>query len=121
MAAIGKELGIKASTVSYHMEKLGLEANGKSGKGKKKEVSKVEKETREPIKEAAPQVLEELKKETKKNVEELREILPKSIPDSIEEPTDYEVVDGTVETLTAQQYYELAKMTLQLLKVIWEG
>lgn len=93
--AIGEELGIGQSTVNYHMKKLGLKPNGKGRK--KKEV-------------------------TKKNVEELKEILPKSIPAELEDLSiDYELADGALEKVTAQQYYELAKITLQLLKLIWEG
>jgi len=115
MAAIGKELGIKSSTVSYHMEKLGLEPNGKGRK--KKEESKVSNETREPIKDAVPHAsaLEELKEETKKNVEELKKVLPKCVPDPDDLPIDYDIV----EELSPQQFYELTKLTLELLKAIW--
>lgn len=69
-------------------------------------------------------VIESLKKETQGNYEELKAVLPQSIPDPESLPINYDVI----ETLTPQQYYELAKMTIQsinsmieTLRTVWEG
>lgn len=69
-------------------------------------------------------VIESLKKETKENSNELKAVLPQSIPDPESLPINYDVI----ETLTPQQYYELAKMTIQsinsmieTLRTVWEG
>ena len=105
---IGQEIGITSSTVFYHMKKLGLKPNGNGKRRNKKEEKKVEKK-------ASYDVVEKLKEETQKNVEELKEVLPKSIPDQEDMPIDYDIV----EEISPQQYYELAKLTLELLKTIW--
>jgi predicted transcriptional regulator len=67
------------------------------------------------VKQIQTEVLKNLKSETQKNYEELKEVLPKSIPNPEDMPINYDVI----ETLTPQQYYELAKMTIELLKTIW--
>ena len=106
---IAKEVGVAQSTVHYYFKKLELEPNYRYPY-KKKEGKQVKKQ-------ASYDVVEKLKEETKKNVEELKEVLPKPIPDQEDMPIDYDIV----EELSPQQYYELAKVTLELLKTIWEG
>lgn len=137
---IARETGIAQSQVSTFLRGEKLPANGKAWGGKKKEAvvsempekvqevkapEKIEKEDKavEEIKIVQPEVKQEkqaeviknLKSETQKNYEELKEVLPKSIPNPEDMPINYDVI----ETLTPQQYYELAKMTIELLKTIW--
>lgn len=114
---ISRAVGIAQSPVSKFLRSQGLPSHGR-WKTKKEEI-KVSNETREPIKDTVPHAsaLEKLKKEKTQNVEELKEILTKSIPAPEDMLIDYDIV----EELSPQQYYELAKLTLQLLKAIWEG
>lgn len=115
--AIAKEVGLKSSsTVYYYFERLGLKPN-KGGRPRKKEDKAVEeiKTVQPEVKQIQTEVLKNLKSETQKNYEELKEVLPKSIPNPEDMPINYDVI----ETLTPQQYYELAKMTIELLKTIW--
>jgi predicted transcriptional regulator len=145
---IARETGIAQSQVSTFLRGEKLPANGKAWGGKKKETSvspnvqkvvseiiekvqevkapeKIEKEVDKAVKEIKTvqpevkqiqtEVLKNLKSETQKNYEELKEVLPKSIPNPEDMPINYDVI----ETLTPQQYYELAKMTIELLKTIW--
>lgn len=104
--SIAEELGLGGSTVHYHMKKLGLKPNGKANK--KKEENQVEEQSNYDA-------LEKLKEETLKNVEELKEVLPKSLQDPDDLPINYDIV----EELSPQQFYELTKLTLELLKAIW--
>ena len=107
--AIAKELSLAQSQVSTFLRKQELPPNGK------KSLKKIKEEEKKMEKPASYDVIEKLKKETQKNVEELKEILPKSIPAPEDLPIEYDIV----EELTPQQYYELAKLTLELLKTIW--
>jgi len=123
-SAIGRELKVAQSQVSTFLRGKGLPPNSRKKSKKKVEDKKVSNEKVEPIKEAVPAVntLEKLKEETKKNFEELKEILPKSIPEVTEENAGEwktgESID-MIETLTPTQYYELAKLTFEILKGIW--
>lgn len=130
IAEIAKEVNTVYSNAYRYLKELNLEPNVKEDK-------KVSNEKVEPIKEAVPAVntLEKLKEETKKNFEELKEILPKSIPEADDPRDDYEVLPEVteenagewktgesidmIETLTPTQYYELAKLTFEILKGIW--
>lgn len=98
---IARELGLAQSQVSPFLRKQGLESNSKKNEKKEKETELVEK----------------LKRETQRNIEELKEILPKSMPVNPNNTcgANYDII----ETLTPQQYYELAKLSLELLKTIW--
>ena len=119
---IAKEVGVAQSTMHYYFKKLDLVSNFRHPY-KNKEENEVASEPREPIKGAVPHasVFEKMKEDTQKNVEKLKAVLPQSTSDPEDLPIDYQVVEGTFETLTPQQYYELAKLTLELIKTIWEG
>lgn len=147
-SAIAKELSLAQSQVSTFLRKQGLPPNGRLYNKKSMEEKEVEEvkelpkvpelkqdlilpkpelfkqKVRPEIETVQPEVkqnkvLEDLEKETKKNVDELKEILPKSMPTVVVEPEDVPINYDVIETLTPQQYYELAKMTLELLKTIW--
>lgn len=146
--AISREVEISQSQVSTFLRGQGLPPNGKKfpGKTEPKEIiivpevveeihetvaevkapEKIEKEEKKEVEEnktvqqevkqeKQAEVLKNLKSETQKNYEELKEVLPKSIPN----PEDMLINYDVIETLTPQQYYELAKMTIELLKTIW--
>lgn len=156
--AISKAVGVAQSQVSTFLRGQSLPPNGKKfpGKGETvqavpvpeavgetheavpkipekpeiiqteegKEMEEIKTVQPEVLQEKQTEVLESLKSETRKNYEELKEVLPKSIPDPDNMPIDYDVI----ETLTPQQYYELAKMTIQsinsmieTLRTVWEG
>ncbi|MDD4528239.1 MAG: hypothetical protein PHF25_09485 [Candidatus Margulisbacteria bacterium] len=146
-SAIGRELKVAQSQVSTFLRAKGLPPNSRKKSNKKVEVKEVPEHTKEPIKEETKksidklvdevidyydgriektiepikvgpkEIIEKLKEETHQNIEEIKEVLPLQEPEPEDLPIDYDVVD----TLTPQQYYELAKITLQLLKIIWEG
>lgn len=128
-SAIARKTGVAQSQVSTFLRSKGLAPNGKMyNKKEEKKVEEVKQEVK-TVQTVQPEVkntevLEKLKGETKKNYEELKEVLPMSIPDPDSLPINYDIV----ETLTPQQYYEMAKMTIQsinsvieLMRTIWEG
>lgn len=130
--AIAKELSLAQSQVSTFLRKKGLPPNGKKiqkkneiqeGKEVPQENMQEVKTVQPEIKKNLPEIIETLKRDTQKNVDELKDILPKSIPAGALEPKDepmHAPIDfDVVETLTPQQYYELAKLTIELLKTIW--
>ena len=102
-AEIAKQVNTAYSNAFRYLKELGLEPNIK--------------EEKQVEKESSYDVVEKLKEETKKNVEELKQILPKGI-DKVD-PDDLPIAYDIVEEISPQQYYELAKLTLDLLKTIW--
>lgn len=121
----GKKLPGKAETKEVinvpevveeiHKAVVGVKVTEKIEKEEKKEVEENKTVQQEVKQEKQTEVLKNLESETQKNYEELKEVLPKSIPNPEDMPINYDVI----ETLTPQQYYELAKMTIELLKTIW--
>jgi len=134
--AIGRELEISQSSVSTFLRRQGLPPNGKKFPEKieiKEDEEKVEdvKEVPELLKKdfilpkpemfkekVRPEVLTVQTEELKQMVKEVKAVLPKSIPAEI---TETELETNVIDTLTPGQYFYLAKLTLELLKTMWEG
>lgn len=137
--AISRELKVSQSQVSPYLRGLGKAPNGRKFPKKNEiqeevmqEIKPIEQLEDEDVKAVQPEVkkeiIQDLKVETKKNIDELKEILPKSIPTEVVALKDETVNFDIVETLTPQQYYELAKMTInslnqmiEIFKTVWEA
>lgn len=137
--AISRELKVSQSQVSPCLRGLGKAPNGRKFSKKNEiqeevmqEIKPIEQLEDEDVKavqpEIKPDIEQKLKAETLQNVNELKAILPKSIPKEVvalkDEPVNFDIV----ETLTPQQYYELAKMTInslnqmiEIFKTVWEA
>lgn len=85
----------------------------------RKEAVETEDKQEEVMEENKPVVKQEIEPQDLKNMcEEIKEMLPQSI---ITPRPDHKDTQDAVDTLTPGQYFYLAKLTLELLKTIWEG
>jgi len=113
-SAIARATGIAQSQVSKFLRGEGLAPNGikpqkKTEIKEKKEMKEINQETQE-----APEIAEN-KKSAQESYEELRSKIG-----VVAEPVGpADCNKDIIETLTPQQYYELAKLSLELLKTIW--
>lgn len=95
---IAKAVSMSQAAVSKFLRQQGLTSNGKFNKSEE-----IKEGNNEMMAQAA--ILRKLNMEEQENGKELKSV--SQIPDRYE-------------SLTPQQYYELTKMTLELLKLIWE-